>query len=126
MDKIRGIVTKGMGEGAYFMSMPHYKKELKNALGFESYPGTLNIKTSQDWRSLLSSKNSIEIEGFEKEGKKFGGVKCYLAKILDIDGAIIIPHYNKHKDDIVEFIAKDHVKTKTEIKDGDEVELWPN
>jgi riboflavin kinase, archaea type len=124
MERIKGVVSKGMGEGAYFMSMPHYKKELSKALGFESYPGTLNVKTGQEWKNVLALKKEIVVEGFEKDGKKFGGVSCYLAGILDISGAIIMPHFNKHKGNIVEFISKDHVKTKMDIKDGDEVEIW--
>ena len=124
MDKIHGIVSKGMGEGAFFMSMPHYKKELKKALGFESYPGTLNIITNQDWKAMLRNKKELPIAGYEKDGKILGSASCYLARFMEIDGAIIIPKFNKHKNNVVEFIAPFHIKTKTGIKDGDEADLW--
>ena len=29
---ISGIIVKGLGEGAVFMSMPHYKNEIKKKL----------------------------------------------------------------------------------------------
>ena len=41
---LSGIVVKGLGEGSFFMSMGHYKKEIKKKLGFNAYEGTLNIK----------------------------------------------------------------------------------
>ena len=50
---IDGTVVTGLGEGAFFMSMDHYKKEIKNKLGFDAYPGTLNIKISKN-RSFIN------------------------------------------------------------------------
>src|SRR5919197_1426942 len=40
----KGIVISGMGEGAYYMSLDGYKKQFREKLGYEPYPGTLNIK----------------------------------------------------------------------------------
>ena len=45
---MEGIVTSGLGEGYFFMSMEHYKKEIKEKLGFEAYPGTLNLKIDEE------------------------------------------------------------------------------
>ena len=45
---LKGTIIKGLGEGAYFMSMGHYKKEIKKKLGFDAYPGTLNIKIKKN------------------------------------------------------------------------------
>ena len=39
-----GIVVSGMGEGAYYMALEGYRKQFKEKLGFEPYPGTLNVK----------------------------------------------------------------------------------
>ena len=39
-----GRIISGMGEGAYYMSLNEYKKQFKEKLGYEPYPGTLNIK----------------------------------------------------------------------------------
>ena len=118
---IEGIVVAGLGEGAYFMSMEHYKNEIKKKLGFDAFPGTLNIKTAQI--DLFKKLTPIIISGFKKDDKTFGGVSCYKAKIDDVDGAIIIPHINKHKEDIIEFISSIHVKSKLNIKDGDKIKI---
>ena len=120
---LEGIVVAGLGEGTYFMSIEHYKKEIKEKLGFDAYPGTLNIETDKENIDSLKKLNPIIISGFKKGDKTFGGVNCYNAKIEDIDGAIIIPEINKHKEDIIEFISTVHVKSKLNIKDGDKIKI---
>ena len=120
---IEGTITSGLKEGSYFMSMEHYKKEIKSNLGFDAYPGTLNIKVDNNQSSLLKKFNSIKINGYKKEGKKFGGADCYKAKLRDIEGAIIVPDLTKHKEEIIEFIAPVHVKSKLNIDDGDKITI---
>ena len=116
-----GIVASGLGEGAFFMSMPHYRKEIKNKLGYEAYPGTLNIKVSTELN--FSKLKPMRIEGFKDGVKVFGGASCYSGKIHRIYGAVIVPDFTKHKKDIVEFIAPIHLKTKLKIKDGDTIKV---
>jgi len=120
---LEGTVTSGLGEGAFFMSMEHYKEEIKKKLGFETFSGTLNIKTDKESIDSLKKINPIIITGFKKNNKTFGGVSCYKAKINDIDGSIIMPHINKHKDNIIEFIAPISLKSELNIKDGDKVKI---
>ena len=43
---LSGTVVSGIGEGKYYMSLPAYKQQFKVVLGFEPYPGTLNIRLS--------------------------------------------------------------------------------
>jgi len=120
---IEGVIIEGLGEGALFMSMPHYKKEIKEKLGFYAYPGTLNLKIDQGQIDPFKKNNPIKIIGFKENNKSFGGAICYKAKIKDIDGAIIIPEINKHKEDIFEFIAPVNVKSELNVKEGDKVKV---
>ena len=117
---LSGTIVKGLGEGAFFMSMPHYKNEIKKKLGFDAYSGTLNVKITEKKFSSLKNNLPVEIKGYKKGGKTFGGASCRKAKLKTIDGAIIIPDINKHKD-IVEFIAPVHVKSNLKLKDGDKI-----
>ena len=122
-NSVKGIIVRGMGEGAFFMSMPHYKTEFKKKLGFDTYPGTLNVKINPKNFQIFKKLKSIEIEGFVSGAKKFGGAKCYTSKIKSLKGAVIVPDLTKHGNDIMEFIANVHVKTELKIGDGDEVEI---
>ena len=106
-----GIVLSGLGEGHHFVSLDHYKKEIKEKLGFDAYHGTLNIKIDKHNLNALKNNDKTKIEGFKKDGKAFGSIQCYKAKINNINGSIIIPEFTKHKEEIIEFIAPVHVKS---------------
>ena len=119
---LNGTIVRGLGEGAYFMSMRHYQKEIKKKLGFDAYPGTLNLKVEKNQIDLLKKFNPIKIAGFKKDNKTFGGADCYKAKIKNINGAIIVPHLTKHKD-VIEFIAPLHLKSGLKLKDGSKIKI---
>ena len=120
--QIAGVIVKGLGEGFFFMSMLHYKNEIKKKLGFDAYPGTLNAKITEKEFNELKTNLPIKIEGYKRGSKIFGGAGCRRAKLRNIEGAIIMPDINKHKD-ILEFIAPVHIKSQLNLKDGDKVEL---
>ncbi len=119
---LNGLVVNGLGEGSFFLSMDHYKKEIKEKLGFDAYPGTLNLKVDEKQTNFLKSIVPIKINEFKKNNEEFGGVSCYNAKIENINGAIIIPDLTKHNDTI-EFIAPVHLKSELNIKDGDKIKI---
>ena len=117
-----GTIARGLGEGTYFMSMEHYKKEIKKKLGFEAYPGTLNLKVSKNQANLLKNIIPIKIDGFKSGNKKFVGASCYRAKIKNMNGSVIVPDLTKHKD-VIEFIAPVHLKSELKLKDGDKIKI---
>jgi len=119
---LEGIVARGLGEGAYFMSIPHYQKEIKKKLGFKAYPGTLNLKAAKKQLNLLKNVEPIKINGCKAGNKTLGGADCYKSSINDINGSLIIPDLTKHKG-IIEFIAPIHLKSELKIKDGDKVTI---
>ena len=118
-----GIVVNGLGEGSYFMSIQHYKNEIKKKLGFTAYPGTLNIKFKKNHSGFIKKITPIKITGFRKDGKIFFGAKCYKAEIKNVKGSIIIPEINKHKKNIMEFIAPIHIKSKLKIRNGNKIKI---
>ena len=121
-NSIEGTIIRGLGEGTFFMSMPHYQKEINEKLGFTAYPGTLNLKIGKNQKESLKNFSLIRIDGFKQENKTFGGADCYKARIGSISGAIIIPHLTKHKD-IIEIIAPVHVKSELRLEDGDKLKV---
>ena len=119
---LEGVVTPGLGKGAVFMSIDYYKNEIKDKLGFEAYPGTLNIKVGMEQIKLLKNIEKIRIERLIKNNKTFGGISCYKGKINNINGSIIVPDLTEHGD-IIEFIAPDNLKVELNIKDGDKIKI---
>jgi riboflavin kinase len=50
--EISGTVETGIGEGKYYLALDGYRKQMKEKLGFEPFPGTLNIRLpkSERWK----------------------------------------------------------------------------
>ncbi|MHA1505953.1 MAG: DUF120 domain-containing protein [Candidatus Asgardarchaeia archaeon] len=126
--KIRGELFTGVGEGAYYVSLPRYKEQFKEKLGFEPYPGTLNLKV-KDFVDLSNLKYiyrlpGIEIEGFKDGLRTYGGVKCFPVVVNGkVKGAIIRAARTHYSEDVVEVIASICLREELNLKDGDEVEL---
>ena len=118
-----GFVVKGKGEGAFFVSMEHYKNAFKEKLGFSPYPGTLNLKTETSQTENLKNLKLVRVSGFKQKDKTFGGVDCYPAELNGIKGAVIVPDYTGHGRDIMEFIAPVHLRTELKLKNNDKVKV---
>ena len=122
---VSGIVTSGLGEGAFYMRQKGYKDQFRKKLWFEPYEGTLNLKVQGAELSkieILRDNPGIEISGFEAAGRTFGGAKCFLATLGHVDCAIIL-HIRSHHSDVLEVISKHYLRGALGIKDGDAVEL---
>lgn len=120
---IIGEVVSGLGEGAYYVKQ--YTPLIKEYLGFEPYPGTLNVriifpKTIFD---ALCNVKPILIPGFVKNGRTFGDVKAYRVKINGIEGAIVLPSRTIHPPKIAEVIAPVYLRKELNLKDGSRIKL---
>jgi len=120
---IEGVITRGLGKGAIFISINYYKEEIKKKLGFEPYPGTLNLKVDKERTKLLAKINPIRINGFKKDDKTYGGVNCYKVEINSVAAVIIIPDLTEHEDDMVEIIAPVNLKSELNVNDGDKIKI---
>lgn len=128
-----GHIITGMGEGAYYMSLDGYKKQFKEKLGYEPYPGTLNIKLNSmlfvEAKKEMLKYPSINIEGFSDQSRTFGWVKCYPASINDsknINSSILILERTHYDDSIIELIAPFSIKEQFSLKNGDYIKLKVN
>ncbi|MDH5755004.1 MAG: DUF120 domain-containing protein [Candidatus Bathyarchaeota archaeon] len=125
---LEGIVFTGLGEGAYYISKERYRKQFMEKLGFDPYPGTLNLKLKTDYdiktRSELEAYPAIEIEGFQNENRTFGHVKCYPAIIENkVKGALISALRSHYDASVIEVIAPLFLRTQLKLKDGHKVKV---
>ena len=120
---IKGIVTSGQGKGAYFMSLPVYKAQFEKQLNFSPFPGTLNIKISEEEIDTIHSIDEDKLKIIEGK-ENFGDVLLIQATLNDeVDGAIVFPKKTTHKENILEFITSKKLKDTMGIKDGDYVKI---
>ena len=122
---LEGVVKTGLGEGRYYLSRPGYKVQFQKALGWEPYPGTLNLELTGPEANKLRwlRKNPVyTIEAFQAEGRTFGGVSCHPAHVGGHDGkpvecAAILPH-RSHYTTTVELIAPVRLRDALPCEDG--------
>jgi riboflavin kinase len=125
---LEGTVFTGLGEGAYYIALEFYRKQFMEKLGFEPYPGTLNLKITTDYdikaRSELESYPAIEVEGFKDENRTFGHVKCYPVIIENkVKGALISALRSHYDASVVEIIAPVFLRKHLKLKDGHKVKV---
>jgi riboflavin kinase len=125
---LEGVVFTGLGEGAYYVTRDPYRKQFIEKLGFDPYPGTLNLKLVTDYdiktRSELEAYPAIEVEGFRNENRTFGPVKCYPAIIENkVKGALISALRSHYDTSVIEVIAPVYLRKHLTLKDGHKVKV---
>ena len=121
-----GEVFTGLGEGQYYISLDGYRRQLIDKLGFDPFPGTLNLKIDEE--SILrvrelSEIDAVKIDPFRSEKRTFGGGKCYKIKINGTEGAIIVPDRTHYSKDLMEIVSPKNLRKRLNLKDGDIVEV---
>lgn len=119
--RMKGRVTTGLGEGQYYISLDGYRKQFVDRLGFEPYPGTLNLQLKEPFGH--PNATAITIEGFKDASRTFGGGKCYPVSVDGVRAAIIRPDRSSYPLNLVEIIAPVNLRKTLDLKDGDEVEV---
>ena len=117
---IEGKLFTGVGEGAYYISQEGYRRQFKEKLGFDPFPGTLNLRVSNSIVEELSSRPGIKIEGFQAGNRSFGGGRCFRTRIgSEPCGAIFLPNRTHYPADVLEVVSPDNLREKLGLRDGD-------
>lgn len=123
---LHGSVVSGIGEGKYYMSLPEYKQQFKTLLGFEPYPGTLNIRLSHasiPVRKKVDALEWIRVKGFSADGRTFGDARCIPCRIGTISCGIVVPGRTHYPEDIIEVIAPIALRRKLGVEDSDSISV---
>jgi riboflavin kinase len=121
-----GVIASGIGEGAYYVK--EYSGRIHKALGYMPYPGTLNVRFKGD-KPQMSTDKTTDIMGFKSGARSFGRVGLTPVRLhvrsKSMDCHVIIPERTHHRRDI-ELIAKDNLRKRYGIKDGDKATVTLN
>lgn len=126
--KLTGRVFTGLREGAYYISLAGYRKPIKKLLGFDPYPGTLNLKADNGETkaalTLLRSLPGIVVPGFFSKGREYGAVKLFRCKVeRRVDGAVVFAERTHYSPDVFEVIAPFYLRGLLKLKDGDRISV---
>ncbi|MDJ1430950.1 CTP-dependent riboflavin kinase [Halostagnicola sp. A-GB9-2] len=131
--ELEGTITGGMGEGRHYISLPGYKRQFEERLGYDPFPGTLNVDLREDSvrrRSAMSSLEPVPIDGWEDDDRTYGPAVCYPATVETADGETyenahtIAPERTHHDDDQLEVIAPDTLREELGLEDDDHVTVY--
>jgi len=125
---LEGVLFTGLGEGAYYVTRDGYRKQFIEKLGFDPYPGTLNLKLTTEYdmktRADLETYPGIEIEGFKSESRTFGSVKCYPAIVNNkVKGSVVCALRSHYDSSVLEIIASSFLRSRLKLKDGNKVKV---
>jgi riboflavin kinase len=125
---LEGTVFTGLGEGAYYVTKEPYRAQFLTKMGFDPYPGTLNLKLNSDYdiktRTELDAYPAVAIEGFKNGERTFGVVKCYPVMIENkVKGAIITALRTHYDVSVLEIIAPVCLRKHLNLKDGNKVKV---
>ncbi|MFC7069191.1 DUF120 domain-containing protein [Halobaculum lipolyticum] len=126
---LAGTVTSGMGEGRHYIQLSGYHEQFVERLGYEPFPGTLNVSLTEAAvraRAGLDSVEGVPIDGWEDDERTFGPATCYAAAVV-ADGErfepvhVIVPERTHHDEDQLELIAPAKLREELSLADGDEI-----
>ena len=124
---IKAAVFSGLSEGSYYMSMEGYRTQFLAKLGFDPFPGTLNLRVGKDEiarRRELENYPFVSIEGFADKERTFGGARCYPVTVGNaVRAAVVVPIRAHYGEDVLEIIAPENLRSRFKLKDGDIVEV---
>ena len=124
------------------MSQKHYQSQFKVVLGVGAWPGTLNVDVGSSSLGAFShlrvlagleegdaseSVQPFRIEGFERDGRSFGGATAFRGRIRMGEGdweecAILIPDLTRHTS-TAEVISGPFLRESLPCSDGDLVQI---
>ncbi len=122
-----GEVFSGLGEGRYYMSLEGYRRQFAEKLGFEPYPGTLNVRLDSPSQSMqlreLVVRGGIRVKGFSDGVRTYGDVICYRALVEDVAGAVVVAERTHYDYTVLEVIAPVNLREALGLRDGDRVSV---
>jgi riboflavin kinase len=124
---LSGTVTVGMGEGRHYITLPGYMTQFEDRLGYEPFPGTLNVALDEGSvraRAGLTAIEPVRIDGWEDDDRTYGPAVCYPATVEaggeEYEPAhVIAPERTHHDEDQLEVIAPVKLREALGLDDGD-------
>lgn len=123
--ELNGEVFSSRGEGKKFLELPWVKRQIKQKLGFTPYPGTLNVRLSEEGvkrKKLLEKAHSIKV--CPADGYCSGTlIKAFIGKL---ECAIVVPEVAGYPKGVLEIIAPVNLRETLQLEDSGEVTVTVN
>lgn len=124
---VKGVVVDGVREGAKYVSL--YSYIIRNVLGLEPYPGTLNIKLPNELLQFIKRllHKCVPFYIIPPPGRNLGGAFSWRAYLRFKERCVFVyvvkPEKTIHGEDVIEVISDKYLRGELGIKTGDVVEV---
>lgn len=131
MQRMSGIIFSDLGQASSFMALDWVQSALKQALGFDAFPATLNVhpRDAQDtatWQRVRAGSGGVPLAPADNG---FCSARIFPIAIVSgaagesekIAGAILVPEIDHYPEDKIEIVAPLRLKQHLGVRDGDQL-----
>ncbi len=121
--EIRGKIVSGVKKGAFFTQLDWVRSQCKEKLGFDPYPGTLNLEVEKEIVQELMKEKGVRLV---PPDPKFCEGRALRVSIGKQKGAIITPseEVRVHGENVIEIMAPVRIKWDLGVEDGDIISIY--
>ena len=130
---LSGVVFSDLGRASQFMALDWVQQKLRDDLGYDPFPATLNLRpaTDADARTWQAAQSELQAIEFMPSHKSFCSARIFLGDIRGagsadarpVRGAVLLPSVSDYPADKIEIVAPVHLKKHLRVKDGDRLIL---
>lgn len=127
-ERLHGILERGEGTAREFITLQGYAEQFRDRLGYDPYPGTLNVAVDGDhFQATLDCAEPVSIDAWSDGETEFGAVSCYPATVEASSTTftqchVIVPDRSDHED-VAEVLAPVRLRDELDVVDGDIVTI---
>ena len=133
MRRMTGIIFSDLGQASAFMALDWVQAALRQALGFNCFPATLNLrpKGEQDarlWEAVRTQSAGVALpapDGGHCSARLYP-VEISIARGAAnerMTGAVLLPDVSGYPNDKIEIVAPVRLKEAFGVRDGDSLTL---
>ncbi len=117
-----GFVQDGLSKGASFTQLDWVREQFRDKVGFEPYPGTLNVHVVNSVAlAIWRTRPGILIAPGTSD---YSAARCYPVKVGGRETAAwILPEVPDYPADLVELMAPVSLRAALQLKTGDIVSI---
>ncbi len=120
-ESIVGVVQSGAGKGAYFTRVDWVLEQCRHWLGYEPFPGTLNVRVvDTDAQYLEPFLEEWDVE-LVPDDPAFCSARVKRVAVNGLPAAVVVPQEDVriHDRRIIELLAPCSLRKTLGLKDGD-------
>jgi len=131
MERMTGIIFSDLGQASLFMALDWVQDLLKERLGYQPFPATLNVrpKDAEDAQVWCRVRSDHAGTPLTPASDSHCGAKLYRVEIgaagnaAKVSGAILLPEVKDYPQDKIEIVAPMRLKDHFHVHDGDQLTL---